>query len=82
MVWLWDFRKTYNRGQTLQKTKKTRLHVDKEIYKTARYNVENLIAKQKKKKRKQTQDCRYVKYLRKALESLGIPNESDWCIVK
>ena len=51
MVWLWDFRKTYNRGQTLQKTKKTRLHVDKEIYKTARYNVENLIAKQKKKKK-------------------------------
>ena len=31
----------------------------------------------KKKKRKQTQDCQYVKYLRKALESLGIPNESD-----
>ena len=52
MVWLWDFRKTYNRGQTLQKTKKTRLHVDKEIYKTARYNVENLIAKQKKKENK------------------------------
>ena len=51
MVWLWDFRKTYNRGQTLQKTKKTRLHVDKEIYKTARYNVENLIAKQKKQKK-------------------------------
>ena len=51
MVWLWDFRKTYNRGQTLQKTKKTRLHVDKEIYKTARYNVENIIAKQKKKKK-------------------------------
>ena len=51
MVWLWDFRKTYNRGQTLQKTKKTRLHVDKEIYKTARYNVENLIAKQKRKKK-------------------------------
>ena len=52
MVWLWDFRKTYNRGQTLQKTKKTRLHVDKEIYKTARYNVENLIAKQNKKENK------------------------------
>ena len=51
MVWLWDFRKTYNRGQTLQKTKKTRLHVDKEIYKTARYNVENLIKKKKKKKK-------------------------------
>ena len=29
--------------------KKTRLHVDKEIYKTARYSLQNLIAKKKKR---------------------------------
>ena len=31
-----------------KKYKKTRLHVDKEIYKRARYSVQNLIAKKKK----------------------------------
>ena len=31
-----------------KKYKKTRLHVDKEIYKRAQYSVQNLIAKKKK----------------------------------
>ena len=37
---IWDKR--------FKKYKKTRLHVDKEIYKRARYSVQNLIAKKKK----------------------------------
>ena len=31
-----------------KKYERTRLHVDKEIYKVARYSVQNLIAKKKK----------------------------------
>ena len=45
------------RDKLFKKYKKTRLHVDKEIYKRARYSVQNLIAKKKKqffeKKRKE-----------------------------
>ena len=36
------------RDKLFKKYKKTRLHVDKEIYKRARYSVQNLIAKKKK----------------------------------
>ena len=36
------------RDKFFKKYKKTRLHVDKEIYKRARYGVQNLIAKRKK----------------------------------
>ena len=32
-----------------KKYKRTRLHIDKEIYKSPRYSVQNLIAKKKKK---------------------------------
>ena len=35
-------------NKLFKKYKKTRLHVDKEIYKRARYCVQNLIAKKKK----------------------------------
>ena len=35
------------RDKLFKKYKKTRLHVDKEIYKRARYSVQNLIAKKK-----------------------------------
>ena len=34
-------------GKLFKKFKKTRLHVDKEIYKRARYNVQNFISKTK-----------------------------------
>ena len=37
------------RDKFLKKNKKTRLHVDKEIYKRARYSVQNLIAKKIKR---------------------------------
>ena len=36
------------RDKLFKKYKKTRLHVDKEIYKRARYSVQNVIAKRKK----------------------------------
>ena len=36
------------RDKFFKKYKKTRLHIDKEIYKRARYSVQNLIAKKKK----------------------------------
>ena len=36
------------RDKLFKKYKKTRLHVDKEIYKRARYSVQNFIAKKKK----------------------------------
>ena len=36
------------RDKLFKKYKKTRLHVDKEIYKRARYSVQNIIAKRKK----------------------------------
>ena len=36
------------RDKFFKKYKKTRLHVDKEVYKRARYIVQNLIAKKKK----------------------------------
>ena len=36
------------RGKLFKKFKKTRLHLDKEIYKRARYSVQNLITKKKK----------------------------------
>ena len=36
------------RDKFFKKYKKTRLHVDKEIYKRARYSVQNVIAKKKK----------------------------------
>ena len=36
------------RDNFFKKYKKTRLHVDKEIYKRARYSMQNLIAKKKK----------------------------------
>ena len=36
------------RDQLFKKYKKTRLHVDKEIYKRARHSVQNLIAKKKR----------------------------------
>ena len=58
------------RDKFFKKYKKTRLHVDKQIYKRARYSVQNLIVKKKKD-------------LWKAIKSLGLPNKSrsmyNWC---
>ena len=65
------------------KYKKTRLHVDKEICKRARYSVQNLIAKKKKQifENKLEKCIGKPKDLRKAIKSLGLPNKSGGCIV-
>ena len=60
-----------------KKYKKTRLHVDKEIYKRAWYSEQNLIAK----KKKDFENKPKAKDLRKAIKSLGLPNKSSGCIV-
>ena len=71
------------RDKLFKKYKKTRLHVDKEIYKRARYSVQNLIAKKKKEFfEKKLKECiGKPKDLWKAIKSLGLPNKSGGCIV-
>ena len=66
-----------------KKYKKTRLHVDKEIYKRARYSVQNLTAKKKKEffENKLKERMGKPKDLWKAIKSLGLPNKSGRCIV-
>ena len=71
------------RDKLFKKYKKTRLHVDKEIYKRARYSVQNLIAKKKKEffENKLKECIGKPKDLWKAIKSLGLPNKSGGCIV-
>ena len=71
------------RDKFFKKYKKTRLHVDKEIYKRAPYGVQNLIAKKKKEffENKLKECIGKPKDLWKAIKSLGLPNKSGRCIV-
>ena len=71
------------RDKLFKKYKKTRLHVDKEIYKRARYSVQNLNAKKKKEffENKLKKCIHKPKDLGKAIKSLGLPNKSGGCIV-
>ena len=71
------------RDKVFKKYKKTRLHVDKEIYKRARYSVQNFIAKKKKEFfENRLKECNSKpKDLWKAIKSLGLPNKSGPCIV-
>ena len=71
------------RDKLFKKCKKTKLHVEKEIYKRARYSVQNLIAKNKKEffKTKLKEGIGKPKDLWKAFKSLGLPNKSGGCIV-
>ena len=59
------------------------LHVDKEIYKSVRYSVENLIVKKKKIffENKFKECIGKPEDLWKAIKSLGLPNKSGECIV-
>ena len=70
------------RDKLFKKYKKTRLHVDKEIYKRARYSVQNLIAKKKKEffENKLKECIGKPKDLWKAIKSLGLPSPGG-CIV-
>ena len=71
------------RDKLFKKYKKTRLYVDKEIYKRTLYSVQNLIAKKKKEVfEKKLKECiGKPKDLWKAIKSLGLPNKSAGCIV-
>ena len=71
------------RDKFFKKYKKARLHVDKQIYKRARYSVQNLIAKKKKEffENKLKECIGKHKDLWKAIKSLGLPNKSGRCIV-
>ena len=66
------------RNKLFKKYKKTRLHVDKGIYESARYSVQNLIAKKKKEfiKNRLKECISKPKDLWKAIKSLGLPNKS------
>ena len=66
-----------------KKYKRTRLHVDKEINKSAWYIVKNLIAKKKKEffGNKLKECISKPKDLWKAIKSLGLPNKSGGCII-
>ena len=59
------------------------LHVDKEIYKRARYSVQHLIAKKKEEffDNKLRQCIGEAQDLWKAIKSLVLPNKSGECIV-
>ena len=71
------------RDKFFKKYKKNRLHVDKEIYKRARYSVQNLITKKKKEffENKLKECIGKPKDLWKDIKSLGLPKKSGRCIV-
>ena len=83
MVWYKDFRKNFNARQTPQIYKKSRLHDIKKTYKTGKYNVQNLIAKKRKKLKKiKLKKCAGKPIdLWEAFKSLGLANKSRGCNV-
>ena len=65
------------RDKLLGNTKKTRLHINKKIYKRAQYSVQNLIAKKKKQffENKLKECIGKPKDLWKTIKSLELPNK-------
>ena len=72
-----------NRDKLLKKFKKSRLHIDKELYNAARYKVHKLIFNKKKDyfENKLSECICKPKELWKALKSLGLPNKTSSCEV-
>ena len=72
------------RDKLFKKYKKSRLHVDKEIYKE--HDIVWKISLQKRKKnflKKNSKECiGKPKDLRKAIKSFVLPNKSDGCIAE
>ena len=71
-----------NRDKLFKKFKKSKLHIDKDIYNAARYKVrkmifnkKRLLFEKKKKKRKKSESISKPKDLWKVLKSLGLPNK-------
>ena len=69
------------RDKLFKKFKKAKLHIDQEIYKTARYEVQNLISYKKKKffENRINHSIGKPKELWKALKSLGLPSKTSVC---
>ena len=68
-----------NGGKLFKKVKKPRLHIDKELYKTARYMVHKLIFNKKKTylEDKLSGCIGKPNKLRKALKFLSLPNNTE-----
>ena len=71
------------RDKFFKKYQKTRLHIDEDIFKRARYSVQNLIAKKKKGffENKLKECIGKPKNLWKVIKSLGLPSKSGRFIV-
>ena len=69
-----------NRDKLFKKFKKSKLHIDKDIYNTARYKVTKMIFNKKKsflKKKKNSESIGKPKDPWKALKPLGLANKSS-----
>ena len=69
------------RDKWFKKFKKSKFHIDKEIYKIARYEVQKLISYKKKKffENRLNDSIGKPKELWKALKSLGLPSKTSVC---
>ena len=69
------------RDKLFKKFKNSKLHIDKEIYKIARYEVQKLISYKKKSffENKLNDSIGKPKELWKALKSLGLPSKTSIC---
>ena len=72
-----------NRDKLLKKFKKSRLHIDKELYNAARFKVHKLIFNKKKDyfENKLNECIGKPKEFWNALKSLGLPNKTSSCEV-
>ena len=72
-----------NRDKLLKKFKRSRLHIDKELYNAARYKVHKMIFNKKKNyfENKLNECIGKRKELWKALKFLGLPNKISSCEV-
>ena len=77
-VWWWSLKSLNTRDKNFQKFKKFRLHIDKELFKKAKYEALKLIATKKQAvfKEKISESISKPKELWKSLKSLGIPNRT------
>ena len=68
-------------NKLFKKFKKSKLHIDKEIYKIARYEVQKLISYKKKKyfENRLNDSIGKPKELWKAVKSLGLPSKTSVC---
>ena len=77
-VWWWSLKNLNTIDKNLQKFKKFRLHIDKELFKKAKYEALKLVATKKQAvfKEKISESISKPKELWKSLKCLGIPNKT------